>query len=93
MTDVEHWIGVRMAAGYDDEDFRELVEHLNVMRSVAEAVVVESAEVSQPSGAVGAARLAREQVVALLVLSEGAQADVLREAVRLLDHVIGGSGR
>lgn len=42
-----------------------------------------------PEGAVGAARLARDQVAALLVLSEGAQADVLREVMRLIDCAIG----
>jgi hypothetical protein len=52
-------------------------------------VRVEYVPRSELAGAVGAARLAREQVATLLVLSEGAQADVLRDVVRLLDRAIG----
>lgn len=42
MSNIEHWIGVRMTAGYDDEDFRDLMRTINTMRSVAEAVVEEA---------------------------------------------------
>lgn len=41
-------------------------------------------------GAVGAARLAREQVATVLAITDDGRAGVLREALRLLDAAIGG---
>jgi hypothetical protein len=54
MSNIEHWIGVCMAAGYDDQDFIELVDAV-AGRPEIERVEIRSSEPDAPQGAVSTA--------------------------------------
>ena len=60
MNEIEHLIGIRRAAGYDEADVRELVEGLNDHRAVAFAV-----ELTEPATTRGAVVLTDAQADAL----------------------------
>jgi hypothetical protein len=62
MGNIEHWIGVRMAAGYDEQDFIELCDSVAGRPSVERVEIGSSLD--QPGGAIAALEAARDYIEA-----------------------------
>jgi hypothetical protein len=84
MSDVEHWIGVCMAAGYDDQDFIELVDAV-AGRAEIERVEIRSSEPDTPIDRAGTLEALLRR--AYPVIANDALSDDIERALGMYPHI------